>query len=229
MRKRAPGEPPRHTDAGWLGVTPIDFGGTPVPINDYFQHHPEMVLGTFSAKDTLYGGGYSVISTGDLAGQLREAIHRLPEGPQGQKVQPARPVFAPPPPVAHLAEGSFFVGKDRRIQQVVDGGLVPVVYGGTELSASGTMTGTRLAKLVGLRDAARRVLQSQNDGWPADHRTEARKQLNRQYDAFVAAYGPINKTTFGSNADGTMIRRMFGCRCAHLNHSALGKKYVTAY
>ena len=30
----------------------------------------------------------------------------------------------------------------------------------------GTMTGKRLAALVGLRDRAGRVLQSQNEGWP---------------------------------------------------------------
>ena len=34
------------------------------------------------------------------------------------------------------------------------------------LRADGTMTGKRLAALVGLRDRARRVLQSQNEGWP---------------------------------------------------------------
>src|SRR5205807_5466306 len=28
------------------------------------------------------------------------------------------------------------------------------------------------------------------------------------YDRFIAAYGPINKTTFGQTADGSMIRRM---------------------
>ena len=28
------------------------------------------------------------------------------------------------------------------------------------------MTGKRLAALIGLRDHARRVLQSQNEGWP---------------------------------------------------------------
>ena len=43
---------------------------------------------------------------------------------------------------------------------------MPVVYGGTTLKADGTLTGKRLAALVGLRDRARRVLQSQNEGWP---------------------------------------------------------------
>ena len=84
----------------------------------------------------------------------------------------------------------------------------PVVYGGTTLKADGTLTGKRLAALVGLRDRARRVLQSQNEGWPEANRDEARRELNRAYDRFVLAYGPINKTTFGETADGSVIRRM---------------------
>ena len=70
------------------------------------------------------------------------------------------------------------------------------------------MTGKRLAALIGLRDHARRVLQSQNEGWPEADRDDARRELNWAYDRFVAAYGPINKTTFGETADGSVIRRM---------------------
>ena len=41
------------------------------PLSRYFLNHPEMVLGTWSRKDTLYGGeGYSVAGNGDLSGQL---------------------------------------------------------------------------------------------------------------------------------------------------------------
>jgi N12 class adenine-specific DNA methylase len=85
---------------------------------------------------------------------------------------------------------------------------VPVVYGGTTLKADGTLAGKRIAALVGLRDHARRVLQSQNEGWPEANRDDARRELNRAYDRFVVAYGPINKTTFGETADGSVIRRM---------------------
>ena len=108
----------------------------------------------------------------------------------------------------HIAEGSFFVGDDRTIRQVEGGQAVPVTYGGTMLKADGTLTGKRLAALIGLRDRARRVLQSQNEGWPEAHRNDARRELNRAYDRFVGAYGPINKTTFGETADGSVIRRM---------------------
>ena len=85
---------------------------------------------------------------------------------------------------------------------------MPVVYGGTTLKADGTMSGKRLAALIGLRDRSRRVLQSQNEGWPEENRNDARCELNRAYDQFTASYGPINKTTFSESSDGTLIRRM---------------------
>lgn len=211
LRKRAPGEAARHADTDWLGVAALAIDGVEVPVNRYFLNHPEMVLGQWSRKDTLYGEGYSLIGNGDLADQLKQAIGRLPEFAPIQ-VSPAEdkpaPAFIPPPPERHISEGSFFVGDDRVIYQSEGGQGIPVVYGGTRLQADGTMTGKRLAALVDLRDRARRVLQSQNEGWHPLHREEARLQLNRAYGRFVNNYGAINKTTFGENSDGTIIRRM---------------------
>ena len=183
------------------------------PINRYFLNHPEMVLGTWSRKDTLYGGeGYSVTGNGDLAGQLK-ASDRPPAG-----IRTAASIAGPgtnPPRLsrrrrrsatsAKAASSSATTGSFANPQ---GGQGVPVVYGGTTLRADGTLTGKRLAALVGLRDRARRVLQSQNEGWPEANRDEARRELNWAYDRFVGAYGPINKTTFGETADGSVIRRM---------------------
>ena len=118
------------------------------------------------------------------------------------------PAFTPPPLERHIGEGSFFVAEDRTICQLQGGQAVPIVYSGTSLKANGTLTGKRLAALVGLRDRARRVLQSQNEGWPEADREEARRELNHAYDVFKFNYGPINKTTFGETADGGAIRRM---------------------
>ena len=70
------------------------------------------------------------------------------------------------------------------------------------------MLGRRMGHLIRLRDLARRVLQSQNDGWPEADRGNARRELNWAYDRFVIAYGPINKTTTGETAAGSVIRRM---------------------
>ena len=217
LRKRAPGEPASHVDPDWLKTSPQHMDGHDIPINSYFVNHPEMVLGTWSRKDTLYGEGFSVIGSGDLANDLKRAIHRLPEFAPIQVYAPSKetlgkgvppPAFVPPPPERHVGEGSFFLDTKRVVHQVEGGQGIPVVYGGATLRADGTMTGKRLVALIELRDQARRVLQSQNDGWPEEHRGQARRELNRTYDRFVSNYGPINKTTFGKTTDGTTIRRM---------------------
>jgi N12 class adenine-specific DNA methylase len=213
LRKRDRGEPPRHVDPDWLGVAPLEIDGAKVPVNRYFLNNPHMVLGMWSGKDTLYGGeGYSVISTGDLARELTSAIGRLPRfetiktSPPEQE-NPA-PLFDPPPPVHHITEGSFYVGDDRLIRQVIDGRGELVNYCGVRLRSDGTPQARRIAALIGLRDKARRVLQSQNEGWPEESRKNVRRGLNEEYDRFAAAYGPINKTTFTSTAEGSVIRRM---------------------
>jgi len=212
LRKRAKGEPARHEEAEWQRSTPFEIGGDQIAINRYFQRHPDMVLGDWSRKDTLYGEGYSLIGRGDLETDLDQAIHyRLPKFAPIEPSAPRehkKPSFTLPPLERHVTEGSFFVDEERRLCQMENGQAVPVVYGGTALGANGTMTGKRLAALVGLRDHARRVLKSQNEGWPEEARDEARHQLNWAYDHFVMAYGPINKTTFGETSDGSIIRRM---------------------
>ena len=212
LRMRAAGALAKHVDPEWLAVAPLTIEGMDIAINRYFLNHPEMVLGAWTRKDTLYGGeGYRVIGNGDLAKQLEAAVHRLPE------FAPAQASLAreePPAPLAlpalerHIGEGSFFLSANCTICQLLGGEAIPVVYGGTTLRADGTLTGRRLAALIGLRDFARRVLQSQNEGWPESYRDEARRELNRAYTRFHDSFGAINKTTFGETADGGVIRRM---------------------
>ena len=211
MRKRSLDDPPNHADPQWLGIAPLSVEGTEVAINRYFLNHPDMVLGTWSRKDTLYGEGYSVVSSGNLVEQLSFAIQQLPAFDKQQAV--SAPVSRPAPNTQpqlerHITEGSFFVNEYGTICQCVEGQIVPVVYGGKTLRSDGTMTGRRFAALLRLRDFARRVLQSQNEGWPDEARGEERRELNRAYDRFVAVYGPINKTTTSESADGGVIRRM---------------------
>ncbi len=220
LRKRVPGEEAHHTFPEWLKVSPLAIEGASVPINNYFLRHPEMVLGRWSRKDTLYGGetAYSLTGNGDLPEQLKTAISHLPQAAQ----LPASPAhestaplshrslgeFTPPPADRHISEGSFFVDEKGFIRQLVEGQPVQVVYSGTKQHSGGTQIGRRLGALIRLRDRARRVLQSQNEGWPETDRNAARQDLNWGYECFVRDFGPINKTTFGTTKDGTLIRRM---------------------
>ena len=126
--------------------------------------------------------------------------------PQKNRSLP-RPRFHPLNPIS--PRGSFFIDTDHTILQVQQGEGVPVTHGDKPLRAdSAGLMGKRLAALLTLRDHARRVLASQNEGWSEAHRQQARTLLNRAYDRFVASFGPINKTTIATSEDGTTIRRM---------------------
>jgi N12 class adenine-specific DNA methylase len=210
----------QHTDSAWLETAPLAIEGIDIPVNRYFLRHTEMVLGTWTRQDRLYASesGYSLISHGDLAVQLQDAVGRLPEGVYTCAKQPelSAAVGKPqtsatqlPPLEPHITEGSFFIGEDKTILQVQQGEGVPVTHGDKPLRADSTgLMGKRLAALITLRDHARRVLASQNEGWPEEHRQQARTLLNRAYDRFVASFGPINKTTIAMSEDGTTTRRM---------------------
>jgi N12 class adenine-specific DNA methylase len=219
LRKRASDEPENHFDPDWLQTGPLAIEDAEVTINRYFVNHPDMVLGDWSRKNQLYGGddGYSVTSNGDLATQLNAAVNRLPASDRltderrllfiQEEPVPAR--FSRPPPQPHITAGSFFVGENGTIGQVAGGETAKAVtHGSNILTANGSKLGKRVAALIKLRDGARRVLQSQNEGWPDAERDSARQSLNWFYDCFVARYGPINKTTFGRTRKGTSIRRM---------------------
>ena len=74
------------------------------------------------------------------AGQSRSQAERPKPPPETHKLRPethnsdpqnTEPAFSPPPPLRHIAEGSFFVGDDRIIRQMEDGQAEPVTYGGT--------------------------------------------------------------------------------------------------
>lgn len=212
LRKRQQDVQASHADPAWLWAAPFPVDGAEVTINKYFLNHPEMVLGTWSRKNLLYGKeGYSLESNGDLAQQLREAVERLPRfqaiTASAASIEAPAP-FTPPPPDRKLTEGSLYIAGDGRIHEIEDGQGVPVVYGGSELWEHGAKIGRRLAALIRLLEQTDRVLQSQNEGWPDAEREEQRRRLRGLYDRFVGAYGPINTTTFSETKDGTVIRRM---------------------
>lgn len=216
FRKRGEGCQPVYVDVDWLLTRPLDIEGSEFHVNGYFINHPEMVLGSWSLKNRLYESTYGLSSSGDLTEQLANAIEQLPESDTVSATpvdlaplpEPAR--FERPPPAQHITTGSFFVGEDGAIYQVTsaEGDSQPVRHGKRKLRASGTKLGKRVAALIKLRDAARVVLQSQNEGWPKNERESTRKELNWAYDRFEMNYGPINKTTFSQTKSGATVRRM---------------------
>ena len=135
LRKRTPGEPPRHEEAEWQRARPMEIDSEEVLDQSLFRPSPGNGPGHLDPQ------GYALRQRGFWRSQQwrpgrttsRHAIHRLPQFDpiQASSVEePPAPAFAPPPPERHITEGSFFVADDRTICQSVGGQAVPVVYGG---------------------------------------------------------------------------------------------------
>ena len=221
LQKRAPDEPTAHV-ADWLETAPLPGGEAHA--NGYFLAHPAMVMGELSQdRHGMYGAReLTVAFPDDYEARLRSAITHLPEG-----VYLPRTEFAPaidttatrPAPSAGssgmapstrpLPAGSLLIARDGQILTVTDaaGATEPLVYGGTPAHALSGTTGPRLAALIGLRDAARTVLDTQREQRTEEEKTAARALLNARYDQFVEQWGPINRTTISTQKDGTTVRR----------------------
>ena len=157
-------------------------------INDYFNNHPEMVLGTASFEGGMYRGNnltYKALEgKGSLADQIREAFKNI----QGKmeypaKVSPEKTNFAVERAGKKTKENGLVV-KDGKVYRNTGGELVEqkVANGAAE----------RIAGMLEIRDAAKALQNAQQQGLKETEIKKARTALNKAYDAFVKKYGYIN-------------------------------------
>ncbi len=206
LRKRHPGAAGDHA-GNWLNLVTLPLDGE-TQVNAWFAERPDMVMGEFAIGRGRYGRNtLKVDAPADYEDRLFRALRSLPEGVFSAVPVASQAAYQSAPVPAGLGEGSFLI-EDGAILQIECGRILPVMHGQTALRAGEGKMSRRLAALIELRDRAREVLRSQNEGWPEDERRDARRRLNRAYDAFVPLYGPINKTTFSVNAQGNEVRRM---------------------
>lgn len=160
-------------------------------INSYFENHPEMVLGTESMDGGMYRGNsltYKALeSKGSLADQIREAFSHI----NGKMDYPAtlsreKTNFAVEKANKKTKENGFVV-KDGKIYQNKNGELVEVN------TAKGAAE--RISGMLEIRDAARDLMNYQQQGLNDTEIKKARTALNKAYDAFVKKYGFINAQT----------------------------------
>jgi GGDEF domain-containing protein/predicted RNA methylase len=129
LQKRKPDE-----DAGeaWTAVATVDdpAGGEPIPVNEYFARHPEMMAGEMARKGTMYGPDQPTLLAKDdrtLAGVLEGIVQKLPEHavkPLGD-LEAKRPAVPEKRPALQLDDldasdikpYSFFELPDGRIAQ----------------------------------------------------------------------------------------------------------------
>ena len=159
-------------------------------INNYFIHHPEMILGRQSAESTQYGKqDFTVepIEGADLAAQLHEAVQHiggiyqaaeLPDLGEEDQIQDTIPAD---PDVKNYS------------YTLVDG---EVYYRENSVMVKPDLNATakeRVKGMIELRDCVQSLISQQMDGFISDMTIQqTQRKLNRLYDTFTDKYGLIN-------------------------------------
>ncbi|MFD5565537.1 hypothetical protein [Kitasatospora griseola] len=192
LRRRDTDGPP---DASWLSVTNVPAVSGQY-VNQYFLAHPENVLGTFEqGRAAQYGHTLAVTAPEgqDLSAALAGALDGITAaardaGREWRVAVGAQPFTEEtlPFPVREdgRKEGSFHLVGGRP-HEVIDGEMVPVERAGKELP-----------RLIVLRDATLKLIEAESDYDTPDAQLEPlRAEVNRLYDAYARAHGPINRYT----------------------------------
>ena len=188
LQKRTPGARAAKTPIGnaWLELAPVETPDGPVAVNEYFARHPEMMLGEMRLEGTMYRGGEPTL-TGELTPQrLAQAIASLPGDIFRSSERPRAPPelsAAAPEDAATVKDGAF---AERDGLLVIRNGER---FDPAKLTYSVTL---RVRGMMGVRDAVRRVFQTQLEDAPEDQIVAARRRLNAVYDAFVLRCGPLS-------------------------------------
>ncbi len=159
-------------------------------INNYFIHHPEMILGRQSAESTQYGKqDFTVepLEGADLSAQLHEAVQHiggiyqaaeLPDLGEEDQIQDTIPAD---PDVKNYS------------YTLVDG---EVYYRENSVMVKPDLNTTakeRVKGMIELRDCVQSLISQQMDGVISDMTIQQTQQkLNRLYDTFTDKYGLIN-------------------------------------
>ncbi len=200
LRKRLPGE--ISNGVLWQHTLPIDLmdeDGHFFQVNEYFKNNPQMVLGDYSNKGTMYGPNsltVEPVKNHDLPTQLDAAIASLPSDIAVNIQKANTDAFDHQP--ATKKEGSYYI-KEGKIYQVEKKIGVPVEgllksKGGLSKSEAVIVRG-----LIPIRDAwreARNAMVDRDD----EAMKAAQKELHKVYDSFVEKHGYLTKNEIKTRA-----------------------------
>ncbi|HRU97737.1 MAG TPA: hypothetical protein P5092_09955 [Ruminococcus sp.] len=164
-----------------------------LPINKYFEQHPDMVLGTVIEGNKLYGSGTMVVAEDgfDLKTALHEAVGKLSaeishdkgrdvyaKTAQGEQVQIP----------SNLRNYSFFISDDQ-IFFKKNNTACEFRFDKT------TAQHKRFKAFIELRDLTRELIEAQELDKPDSVIKDLQEKLNEVYDDFYKKYGLIHSQT----------------------------------
>lgn len=188
LQKRA--QPPEQVP-DWVHLGQTADG---IPINRYFETHPDMVLGTMAWDKSMYGNERETTCAPlpgiELADQLSEALSKL--SPPDQQLLSQKGAVEVPEQLERMetadveARNFSYTEVGGKLYFVEDGERIPV-----EVPAT---TEKRIRGMIGLRDVTRNLIELQLYGGTDEEIRTAQEKLGKAYDAYTAEYGLLNST-----------------------------------
>ena len=165
-----------------------------IPINRYFEQHPEMVLGTLAWDKSMYGNEKETtcepVPGAALEEQLAAAIENLSQ-PDQRLLQEKTEVtvdellesLEAPDPMA------------RNFSYTEIGGKLYFLENGDKTAVDlPAATAQRIRGMIGLREITRNLIDLQLYDGTDEEIKQAQAKLNTAYDAFTAKFGLLNST-----------------------------------
>lgn len=206
FRKRKSGEPSNGVD--FVSTTQVGEGNyvengkthtKPIMINEYFAEHPEMMLGEMmTAHDAGSGGLYSGASQtcvaekgADLGKELQNAIMRL-NAMDGNLSESQNSVATEGQAETTDLKNGTLVVKGNDVLIAINGELQPIATK-KEFTFNGKKQKTAHAvrDYIALKDTLKSLIAAEQSS--TENPESIRKKLNKEYDAFVAKYGTLNR------------------------------------
>ena len=188
LQKRA--QPPEQVP-DWVHLGQTADG---IPINRYFETHPDMVLGTMAWDKSMYGNERETtcapLPGAVLSDQLEEALLKL--SPPDQQLLSQKGAVEVPELLERMetadpeARNFSYTEASGKLYFVENGERIPI-----EVPAT---TEKRIRGMIGLRELTRNLIELQLHGGTDENIKAAQEKLNQAYDAYTAEYGLLNST-----------------------------------
>ena len=187
-----------------LGSVADPLGGDPIPLNQYFVDHPEMMLGRMERAGSMYGPGQPALIARegqDTKSLMKQAILRLPKDVYVATTKITNEAMQTAELVAldnaanvdvgghYVKDGSVFV----RMADVAGEGRAMQLTATTKISEKRELGANgldRIKQLAEMRVTVRGLIAAEIKD--ADNIEALRAKLNEQYDAYVKKNGYIN-------------------------------------
>uniref|UniRef100_UPI0023557160 Eco57I restriction-modification methylase domain-containing protein n=1 Tax=Alcanivorax jadensis TaxID=64988 RepID=UPI0023557160 len=193
LRKRREGEQP--SGESWSVVNTVqDAKGIDVPLNEYFDRNPGMMLGEWGAYGSMYGPNEPALVARkgqDTNALLQEALASLPKDfMDAATTEPVSEEVALPTSVENVKVGSMFLDGDQ-ISIRLESEMGQARSEPVEMPSK--KAEERVRGLIKVRDVFADLRKAQLTENVKDEALDAlRDRLNRVYDQFVKKNGPIN-------------------------------------